>query len=185
LTPVIQQGNETRDNRTPFLAIHVIPRPTMSALPTLLLTLSRPLRLMPTLAHSQVLAAVLNQVMKESIAQGELEFLDGRTVGIEITDLGIRYRLGFSAGKIRGFGDGVRADASISGGIQEFLLLAARREDADTLFFQRRLRMSGDTELGLYLKNFLDAFEPPPPIANLIRALDRQPGQRARRGTAA
>ncbi len=41
------------------------------------------------------------------------------------------------------------------------------------LFFQRRLRMAGDTELGLYLKNFLDAFEPPPQVAPLIRGLDR------------
>ena len=65
-------------------------------------------------------------------------------------------------GRIRGFGAQVqRADASIAGGFKEFLLLAARREDADTLFFARRLRMSGNTELGLYLKNFLDAFEPP------------------------
>ena len=29
--------------------------------------------------------------------------------------------------------------------------------DADTLFFQRRLRISGDTELGLIVKNWLDA----------------------------
>ena len=36
------------------------------------------------------------------------------------------------------------------------LLLASRLEDADTLFFQRRLELSGDTELGLTLRNVLD-----------------------------
>jgi O2-independent ubiquinone biosynthesis accessory factor UbiT len=145
----------------------------MSRFHSALVTLSGPLRLMPTAAHSRVLATVLNQVMKESIAQGELEFLQDRRVGIEIEDLGIRYRLGFSQGRIRGYGDGARADATIAGGLHEFLLLATRREDADTLFFQRRLRMSGSTELGLYLKNFLDAFEPPARIAPLIRGLER------------
>ncbi|MEE8428093.1 MAG: SCP2 sterol-binding domain-containing protein, partial [Gammaproteobacteria bacterium] len=33
------------------------------------------------------------------------------------------------------------------------------REDSDTLFFQRRLRMEGDTELGLEIKNFLDSLD--------------------------
>jgi hypothetical protein len=38
--------------------------------------------------------------------------------------------------------------------------LALRREDPDTLFFTRRLVLEGDTELGLALKNALDAFSP-------------------------
>ncbi len=145
----------------------------MNLAPRLINTLSAPLRLLPTLAHSQALALALNQVMQEAIAEGDLDFLIGRTVGIEISDIGIRYRLGLSGRRIRGHGEGAPADATVAGGLHEFLLLAARREDADTLFFQRRLRMSGDTELGLYLKNFLDAFEPPARVAPLIRGLDR------------
>lgn len=39
--------------------------------------------------------------------------------------------------------------------------LAMRKEDPDTLFFSRRLSMQGDTELGLLLKNTLDALELP------------------------
>ena len=50
-------------------------------------------------------------------------------------------------------------DLSITGTLHTFLLLAARREDSDTLFFQRRLRMEGDTELGLEVKNFLDGLD--------------------------
>jgi predicted lipid carrier protein YhbT len=132
-----------------------------------------PLRLVPTAVHSHALAGLLNRVMSEALAEGELDFLDGRRVGIEIDDLGVRYRLGLRAGRIRGFGDELKPDAAISGSLHDFVLLAARREDADTLFFQRRLRMSGDTELGLYLKNFLDAFEPPPRWSPLVKALDR------------
>jgi predicted lipid carrier protein YhbT len=35
----------------------------------------------------------------------------------------------------------------------------SRQEDPDTLFFQRRLTIEGDTELGLEVKNILDALD--------------------------
>ncbi|MBK1718153.1 ubiquinone anaerobic biosynthesis accessory factor UbiT [Thiocystis violacea] len=150
----------------------------MSAPLRLLYPLTFPLRLVPSVLHSRALATLLNQVMKESLEEGELDFLMNRRIAIEIDDIGVRYRLGLADGRIRGYGDDKPGDASISGGLHEFLLLAARREDADTLFFQRRLRMSGDTELGLYLKNFLDAFEPPARWAPMMRALDRMASMR-------
>jgi predicted lipid carrier protein YhbT len=40
-------------------------------------------------------------------------------------------------------------------------LLARRLEDPDTLFFSLRLSMEGDTELGLLVKNTLDAIDAP------------------------
>ena len=38
----------------------------------------------------------------------------------------------------------------------DLLLLASRLEDADTLFFHRRLELTGDVELGLAVRNLLD-----------------------------
>ena len=52
-------------------------------------------------------------------------------------------------------------DLAISANAQDFVLLAQRRQDPDTLFFNRRLVMEGDTELGLVVKNALDAIELP------------------------
>ena len=52
-------------------------------------------------------------------------------------------------------------DLTISANAQDFLRLAQRQEDPDTLFFNRRLSMEGDTELGLLVKNALDALELP------------------------
>ena len=52
-------------------------------------------------------------------------------------------------------------DLTISANAQDFLLLAQRQEDPDTLFFNRRLSMEGDTELGLVVKNAIDALELP------------------------
>ena len=53
------------------------------------------------------------------------------------------------------------ADLTLSATAHDFLMLAQRQQDPDTLFFNRRLSMEGDTELGLVVKNALDAIELP------------------------
>jgi predicted lipid carrier protein YhbT len=63
---------------------------------------------------------------------------------------------GFSAAK-----GNVVPDLIISASAYDFYLLAMRKEDPDTLFFNRRLVVEGDTELGLIAKNTLDAIEYP------------------------
>ena len=52
-------------------------------------------------------------------------------------------------------------DLTITATAADFLALARREQDPDTLFFARRLVMEGDTELGLMVKNMLDALEVP------------------------
>ncbi|HEX9207962.1 MAG TPA: SCP2 sterol-binding domain-containing protein, partial [Steroidobacteraceae bacterium] len=47
-------------------------------------------------------------------------------------------------------------EAMVRGTATDLLLLASRLEDADTLFFHRRLEMTGDVELGLAVRNLLD-----------------------------
>lgn len=44
----------------------------------------------------------------------------------------------------------------VRGTLTDLLQLASRREDADTLVFQRRLTLTGDVELGLRVRNLLD-----------------------------
>ncbi len=41
-----------------------------------------------------------------------------------------------------------QADVSFSADASDLLMIAARKQDPDTLFFQRRLVIEGDTELG-------------------------------------
>ena len=43
----------------------------------------------------------------------------------------------------------------------DFLRMMLREEDPDTLFFNRKLQIEGDTELGLITKNLLDSVEWP------------------------
>ena len=52
-------------------------------------------------------------------------------------------------------------DITITATLSVFLRLLAREEDPDTLFFNRELSVEGDTELGLMVKNMLDAVELP------------------------
>jgi len=44
----------------------------------------------------------------------------------------------------------------VRGSATDLLLMASRLEDADSLFFQRRLTLTGDTELGLTARNLLE-----------------------------
>lgn len=52
-------------------------------------------------------------------------------------------------------------DLTIAATAADFWALARREQDPDTLFFARRLVMEGDTELGLMVKNMIDAIELP------------------------
>ena len=54
-----------------------------------------------------------------------------------------------------------RMDLELGANLDDFASLANGSVDADTLFFQRRLKISGDTDLGLIVKNWLDATERP------------------------
>ena len=65
--------------------------------------------------------------------------------------------IGFWAGRLRVL-DGP-GEATIRGSLAALKTLAERRQDPDQLFFQRRLVIEGDTELGLGLKNLLDSLE--------------------------
>lgn len=58
-----------------------------------------------------------------------------------------------------GQGAGGKPDVTLTARTRDYLALALREEDADTLFFSRRLRMEGATHLGLLVKNTLDAVD--------------------------
>lgn len=82
----------------------------------------------------------------------------GKVVAIDVRDLGLK--LAFEVAE-----EGLvacrhaRPDAIISADALDFIALARRQADPDTLFFNRRLVMQGDTELGLLVKNTLDAID--------------------------
>lgn len=88
------------------------------------------------------------------------EELQGRRFALRITDLGLCVRFGYTP---RGFRPllGEQEELELSAALADFIALLRGTADADTLFFQRRLVIRGDTELGLIVKNWLDASERP------------------------
>jgi len=83
--------------------------------------------------------------------------LEGRSFAITIEDLGLRSSFGVRGGAFRPMWNGAPAQLELGATMADLLSLMRADTDADTLFFQRRLRISGDTELGLIVKNWLDA----------------------------
>jgi len=121
----------------------------------------------PSLAFSMV----ANRLLWPALKTLDWQALLGRRYAIRVKDMGLTLRFTVTQ---RGFSpDSGAPDLTISASARDFLLLLGRREDPDTLFFSRCLVSEGDTELGLTVKNLLDALDP-------AAVLDRLPVPLAR-----
>lgn len=96
--------------------------------------------------------------------------LDGRSFAINLRDLGLRHAFCCRQGQFRPHWPQA-VDLELSASTADFLAMLRGQMDADTLFFQRRLQISGDTELGLIVKNWLDAAERPAWLDKLASCL--------------
>lgn len=133
-------------------------------------------RVLPFRVQRRGILMVLQPILRERILAGELDFLRGRRLQVWIRDTGIRWTFGLQQRRLTLTRD-TTADTVIRGSLADFLLLASRKVDPDTLFFQRRLVIEGDTDLGLTLKNLLDTLETedlPPRLNSLLEWLATQ-----------
>ena len=120
----------------------------------------KPLAWVPMRARARAITSALNTMLVAPLEAGELEFLAQRVININVSDAELRFSVRLDDNALCAGPEVAEADLTIEGTVYTFLLLATRKEDADTLFFRRKLKTSGDTELGLYVKNFLDGLEP-------------------------
>lgn len=109
----------------------------------------------PTLA----LTVALNLALGRILPREDLAPLTGRRLRLKVEDAGLT--LDFTLGRdgFRPLAGGGTPDLTLAANARDYLALALREEDADTLFFGRRLRMEGETDLGLLVKNTLDAVD--------------------------
>lgn len=112
----------------------------------------------PTLAFVQAVNLALGDMLRADTLDG----LRGKTIRIRVKDGGLTLDFMLARTGLVACMQTAKPDLTISANAYDFLMLALRREDPDTLFFSRRLLMEGDTELGLLVKNTLDALELPP-----------------------
>jgi predicted lipid carrier protein YhbT len=133
------------------------PKDTSPELPSIA---TKPLSWVPQPVKAKAITSTLNAVFATPLQAGELGFLTKRVINIFVSDAALRFSVRLDEDKLCAGSEVQEADLTIEGTVYTFLLLATRKEDADTLFFRRQLKTSGNTELGLYVKNFLDGLEP-------------------------
>jgi predicted lipid carrier protein YhbT len=115
---------------------------------------------LPVTPPSFLASRVLDRVLLPRLPADARAALEGHCVELRVTDFGLRVRLRLTS---RGFTPaGERGDAAlrIAATGQSYLRLLRGEDDPDRMFFERLLVMEGDTELGLVLKNTLDAIGP-------------------------
>ncbi|MDR2261584.1 MAG: SCP2 sterol-binding domain-containing protein [Azoarcus sp.] len=115
---------------------------------------------LPRFPPALALTVALNLVPQAILPRAVLSPLAGRRLRVCVLDAGIDLDFTLGAnGRFHPCRAGMPADLAISAELRDFIALARREEDADTLFFSRRLRMEGDTGLGVLVKNTLDAVD--------------------------
>lgn len=122
--------------------------------------LRRFLAALPTQPPSFVLAKALDRILMPHLGADVRALLQHRTVELLVSDLGVCARVRLTSTGFRVAPAGSAAVVRISAPLDTYWRLARGTDDADRLFFERALLMEGDTEVGLVIKNTLDAIGP-------------------------
>ncbi|MEZ5665344.1 MAG: SCP2 sterol-binding domain-containing protein [Burkholderiaceae bacterium] len=142
---------------------------------------------LPAYPGSVLLVAGLNLALARQLPDDVKEHLQGRRMRIAVRDAGLKFDFAWQDGQFRACRPHPEVDLTIGASAHDFVRLARRQVDPDTLFFNRRLSMEGDTELGLVVKNALDALDlpvftaadlSPPAVLDRLRRLRPAPPAR-------
>jgi O2-independent ubiquinone biosynthesis accessory factor UbiT len=129
-------------------------------------TLPRPvgdiLSILPGYPQTLLFVHAVNLMLGDTLRSEVMRPLQGKLISIHVTDAGVDFYFTLDRNGMVACHRIREPELAITASASDFLMLALRKEDPDTLFFSRRLRMEGDTELGLLVKNTLDALELPP-----------------------
>ena len=115
--------------------------------------------LLPSYPGSIIFASALNFVLESRLPEDIQKSILGKQLRLYVTDAGLSFDFIWSKGGFVAGWDHALPDLVISATAHDFVKMARRQEDPDTLFFNRRLTMEGDTELGLIVKNTLDSLD--------------------------
>lgn len=118
-------------------------------------------RRLPALPPRFALVKTLNLMLKRGLLPADMSLFDGRTFEIDVLDAGIKVRFTANAEKFIDADFFGTPDLRLAANGIDFMRMMMREEDPDTLFFNRKLQIEGDTELGLITKNLLDSVDWP------------------------
>lgn len=135
---------------------------------------------LPSAPGTFLFVNALNITFSKRLSADVRASLTSKKLRIKVLDAQLSFNFKWNSNRFCAYQHPDGADLTISATAYDFFLLARRLEDPDALFFSRRLIMEGDTELGLLVKNALDAIEHPllnykwlTPPDMLIKAKDR------------
>ena len=122
-------------------------------------------KIMPTKLEKHFVLYQVKRLSQPFLDEGEIDFLDDKIVLVEIAELSahwyftkIGYRL-VMLDEAEALSIVPEPDVVFSGSVDALVLMASQKVDPDTLFFNRKLSITGDTELGLEIKNLFDQFD--------------------------
>ncbi len=116
---------------------------------------------LPAYPGSLLLVGALNLVLAKQLPDDVRQLLLDKKLRIHVRDARLTFDFAWTGQRFAACAQQQATDLTLSATAQDFMRLAQRQEDPDTLFFSRRLSIEGDTELGLVVKNALDALELP------------------------
>ena len=116
---------------------------------------------LPAYPGSLLLVGALNLVLSKQLPDDVRQLLLDKKLRIHVRDARLTFDFAWTGQRFAACPKQQATDLTLSATAQDFMRLAQRQEDPDTLFFSRRLSIEGDTELGLVVKNALDALELP------------------------
>jgi predicted lipid carrier protein YhbT len=118
---------------------------------------------LPQWPHAIPIVVALNTLQRAgAIDASQMAVLENRRFRIKVTDAGTVADFTVRNGHfipLIGTAANIAPDLCFAAALSAFLQLLARQEDPDTLFFDRRLAIEGDTELSLHVKNMFDAID--------------------------
>ena len=116
---------------------------------------------LPAYPGSLLLVSALNLSLARQLPGDVRQFLLNKKLRIHVRDARLTFDFAWTGQRFAACPRQQATDLTLSASAHDFLRLAQRQEDPDTLFFSRRMSIEGDTELGLVVKNALDALELP------------------------
>ena len=118
-----------------------------------------PAQFTPFSVQQKILFETLGRVFKEAAEEGDVDVLDNRWLKVSIVDLGLSWCISRENDQWLVAESCPQVDVHFQGQSSDLILVAAQKVDPDTLFFQRRLVIEGDTELGLEIKSLMDSVD--------------------------
>ena len=118
---------------------------------------------LPFKLNAILFETIANKVLFVQIKQGDFDFLQNKTLQINMLDADLMLGLSFKNNTITciHFSEqAFLADVTLAVNTSDAISLIKQEVDPDTLFFQRKLKIQGDTELAHHIKNIIDTLDP-------------------------